>query len=306
MTKIAFFVEGQTEKIFIKQLLNNIFGSNKFNFITPGNVADLAREIRMAEQKRNNDNKDIVLIYNVGGNSDTVASTISVVGRNFLEKAGYNKIFGICDLYKKKERKTDKKMILNRLYESIDIMWFGLNEEIINNVKDMVTSRQLSCLKLLVSRYYPETKLIKELYKIGLHRGIVDIILEPMKQSRNNLTDRISLILAVMETEAWFLADHNLFSKIDSKLTPGYIKQELQRDLIKDDPEEDYDKPADIIKDIYDLAGKHYRKRYGDSCNIVNNINYDYLYCETRDRKISAFHLLVEKLDEVLNHPVNP
>lgn len=304
MTKIAFFVEGQTEKIFIEQLLINIFGHDKFIFIKPDNIANLYREIKKTEGKYDDDKKYYILIYDVSGDHNTVASKVCEVGRSFLEKAGFNKIFGICDLYKKEEKRTDKQNILSKLYSSIDLMWFKLTEEIINNIRHNVKPTQLSNLKLLINRNYSEEKLIKELNKIKLHKNIIDIILDPMKEIKGNFSDKISLILAVMETEAWFLADYNLFSKIDNKLTPDYIKAKLNLDLINDDPEENpkYDKPANLVKDIYDLSdNQKYTKRIGDCYKITEKIDYDYLYEGTKGKKIAAFHLLVDKLEEVLN-----
>lgn len=183
-------------------------------------------------------------------------------------------------------------------------MWFKLTEEIINNIRHNVKPTQLSNLKLLINRNYSEEKLIKELNKIKLHKNIIDIILDPMKEIKGNFSDKISLILAVMETEAWFLADYNLFSKIDNKLTPDYIKAKLNLDLINDDPEENpkYDKPANLVKDIYDLSdNQKYTKRIGDCYKITEKIDYDYLYEGTKGKKIAAFHLLVDKLEEVLN-----
>jgi hypothetical protein len=302
MIKIAFFVEGQTEKIFIEQLLINIFGIEKFFFVKTDNIAAIYREIKKTEENNNGNKKYYVLIYDVSGDHNTVASKLRETGRRLLEKAGFCKIFGICDLYKKDERRSDKQKIFDGLRSSMDLMWFVITEEIIYNVKYKITSRQLSILRTLVNSNYPEEALIKKLNKIKLHKNIIDMLLEPMKEIKCKFKDKISLILAVMETEAWFLADHNLFSKIDPKLTPEYIKQMLGKDLIKDDPEEDYDKPANLVKDIYDLSdNKKYTKRMGDSCKIADNIDYDYLYEGTRGKKIATFHLLVDKLEEVLN-----
>ena len=53
-----------------------------------------------------------------------------------------------------------------------------------------------------------------------------------------------------MEIEAWFLADHSLFSKIDESLTPEYIKTKLGLDLINDDPEKECRHPAKDIDNI--------------------------------------------------------
>ena len=40
---------------------------------------------------------------------------------------------------------------------------------------------------------------------------------------KHSFANKLKLILAIMETEAWFLADFNLFSRINPQLTHEYI-----------------------------------------------------------------------------------
>ena len=300
MNNIAFFVEGQTEKIFIEQLLKNVIAEEKLNFIKLDNLADLYRIIKNKTQNDNNGyGKYNILIYNVGANNNTVASSILEAGRELLEK--YNIIFAICDLYEKCLKREDKKRVLNSLYNSINRMWFVITDDIIDTVFDGITSRQKLELKSIKDKKFTKKILINKLNSFKLHRNVIDEILKPMEQNKSKFEKNIVVILAVMETEAWFLADYNLFSKINPLLTSKYIKQELGKDLIKDDPEEDYDKPTKLIKDIYNLVGKKYKKHEDDSYEITHRINYDYLCLDTKGKKVRAFHLLLDKIEGTLN-----
>jgi hypothetical protein len=74
-------------------------------------------------------------------------------------------------------------------------------------------------------------------------------------------TDPLSVVfvLAIMEIEAWFLAEHTHLPKIDPCLTPAHIKAKLGFDpsidnmQLRDRPEQDLNK-------TYELAGKRYQK----------------------------------------------
>ena len=244
MIKVAFFVEGQTERIFIKKFLTLLLEDKVVN------IQEFRDRITLLKALRKDNNSEAYYeysfaIYEVGGNDESVVSSICEDGKILLNEKGYDKIFGICDLYIPKRKLNDKSKVLKAL--------------------DKKLKRDFDC------------------------------------------SSKISIILAIMEIEAWFLADYNLFSKIDSVLSPEYIKKKLEKkknlkiDLIKDDPEEKYPAPASLINAIYELIGRKYKKHKDDAYEITHRIDYDYLYLETRDKKIKAFHLLVDKLEEVLN-----
>ncbi len=116
-----------------------------------------------------------------------------------------------------------------------------------------------------------------------------------------NNSQRISVILVIMEIEAWFLADYNIFSKINKKLTPDYIKEKIGIDLINDDPEVKYNHPSVVINNILKLADQKYTKNKGQIHKIVNSIDYDFLCLDVKQTsKIKAFFLFLKKLHAVL------
>lgn len=109
------------------------------------------------------------------------------------------------------------------------------------------------------------------------------------------LGERIGIVLAVMETEAWFLYNWQMFQRIDTKLCPSLINQELHVDLVNDDPETRYDRPAKVINDILHLAGLRYRKHEGEIDTIVHNIDFNHMFsCSDR---VDSFRRFVGILD---------
>lgn len=109
------------------------------------------------------------------------------------------------------------------------------------------------------------------------------------------IRNRIDIILAVMETEAWFLYDWQLFQRIDTTLSPSCIKGALNIDLINDDPELQYEHPSYIMDKILRLVRLRYRKHESEIDTIVGNIDFNYMFSCTN--KIDSFLRFVSKLD---------
>ena len=68
-----------------------------------------------------------------------------------------------------------------------------------------------------------------------------------------------SIKFAIMETEAWMLAMPGLLTRIDQRLTYGYIKHSLGCDLSEDIEQTIYH-PASLFERILGLVGKKYDK----------------------------------------------
>lgn len=119
--------------------------------------------------------------------------------------------------------------------------------------------------------------------------------------NKYSYSNKLKLILAIMETEAWFLADYNLFSRMNSQLTPEYIQEETSYDLVNNDPESYYH-PAKVVDDIYKLIGQRYKKREKQSHKIAHNIDYSFLYLDVHESgKISSFFHFLECINESLS-----
>jgi len=107
--------------------------------------------------------------------------------------------------------------------------------------------------------------------------------------------DKISITLAVMETEAWFLCDWHMFQRIDTRLTTALIQSNLGLDLVNDDPELAYDHPSRILDDILRLAQRRYRKHFSEIRTVIGNLDVSYLSSCTS--KIDSFFRFISELD---------
>ena len=229
MHKLAIFVEGQTEQIFIKQLLYQIFGYQSIR-VADEKVIGRNIFIQLQDDAQEDHLKYLFLLVNVG-NDEKVASAMLENASNMVSK-GFKKILGLRDLYPhRREQETSIRNAINKVIQKS-----------------------------------PES-------------------------------EKLKIFLAIMETEAWFLADTNLFEKIDKRLTQEYIREQLRYDLEQEDPESTLNHPAKIINDIYSLVDLSYKKRQGDCYKIAHNIDYDYLYLDVREQnKISSFFQFADEL----------
>ena len=181
MVKIAFFVEGQTERIFLEKLLDCYY--------THPNFSVESQEYRGGKSKiithslyDTNEVQYYFLIFDVGGDGK-VGGAIFERAEKLLNVDNFSHVFGIRDLYDK--RKDELPNIIKSFNEIFQ------DEEILQ---------------------------------------------------------QISMIVAIMEIEAWFLADYNFFSRIHNKLTVEFINTLLQIN-IKSDNIEDYRHPSKMIDD---------------------------------------------------------
>jgi len=97
MVKIAFFVEGQTERIFLEKLLDSYFTHPYFNIESLQLVEGKATIIT----KANYDHEEVklyFLIFDVMGDGN-VNGAILERSENLINKSGYSHIIGIRDMF---------------------------------------------------------------------------------------------------------------------------------------------------------------------------------------------------------------
>jgi hypothetical protein len=87
---------------------------------------------------------------------------------------------------------------------------------------------------------------------------------------------RPRLFFAALEIEAWFLAEHSHFLRIDSSLTPSRIKQVFGTDL-RTQTIENLAHPAALLNDIYALVGSAYTKSANDAARTVGALDFKWL-----------------------------
>lgn len=96
MKKLAVFVEGQTEQIFIKRLIEEVAGAN--NVILSIQSVSTNKIVSLSGQSATDDKaKYFVLIYDCQCDKKVKSSILD--NRERLSKAGYSSIFGLFDLY---------------------------------------------------------------------------------------------------------------------------------------------------------------------------------------------------------------
>jgi 2-keto-3-deoxy-L-rhamnonate aldolase RhmA len=101
-----------------------------------------------------------------------------------------------------------------------------------------------------------------------------------------------------MEIEAWFLAEWHHFAKIDSRLSTDFILQECGFDLQNVDVEK-RPHPTQDLQDIYQLIGSNYDKSEGKSQEIINYLDYEFLYLDLT-HSVKQLKKLIDEINSFL------
>ena len=110
---------------------------------------------------------------------------------------------------------------------------------------------------------------------------------------------QVLFVLAVMEIEAWFIAEHTHFAQISEQLTMARIKASLGFDPSTDDTEL-REHPAQDLHDIYRLAGCAYNKTKTNVQRTVEVLDYARIYLDL-GQKVSDLQALVDHIDDFLS-----
>ncbi|OCQ93356.1 hypothetical protein BCD67_03715 [Oscillatoriales cyanobacterium USR001] len=231
--KIACFVEGQTEQIFVERLFQEIAGYKKISIETykfqGGKTNRIIQPLKLSTIK---DTPFFVLLYDCGNDAHVVSDIRKEHEK--LTNSGYEKILGLRDLYP---------------------IPLGEKEKIEKGIRGF----------------------LKPLQKIGIP---------------------IAITLAVMEIEAWFLAEWHYFTKLDNRLTPDFILQECGLDLRIIDVEQRVHPTQDLDK-IHQLVGSNYDKHEKISQEIINNLDYEFLYLHLV-KSVKQLKKFIDEIDDFL------
>ena len=117
-------------------------------------------------------------------------------------------------------------------------------------------------------------------------------------------TDPISpvFVLAIMETEAWFLAEHTYFASIHAALTVDRIKTELGFDPSTDDMQL-RNHPSGDLDSIYFIEQLVYDKSKANVKRTVNALDFDRVRTEI-GAKFTDLQTLVDCVDRFLSPEV--
>lgn len=228
--KLAIFVEGQTERILITRLLQEIAGYKKVSvevYQVRGDKAN--RKIQPLKSNLIEVAPFFILLYDCGCDSH-VLSDIKKQHNN-LTNNGYEKILGLRDLY--------PEPLENRT-------------KVENGIKGF----------------------LKTFQKNGIP---------------------ISMILVIMEIEAWFLGEYSFLTKIDSCLTSNFILHNLGFDLNALDVEQ-IPHPSEALNKIYQLIQRSYDKSETTVEEIASLLNYEFMYLHLVD-KIKQLKQLIDAIN---------
>ncbi len=229
MNKLAVFVEGYTEVVFIEKLVEEIAGQ--------ANVLIEHREIRGGSGARrtfarvraarpDTGQNYFVMIVDCGG--DRLVKTRILEEHEGLSRAGYSRIIGLRD------------------------------------VRPDFTHADIPALERGL-RTYVRTSLIP-----------------------------VEFILAVMEIEAWLLAETTHFPRINAAITVGAIAASLGFNPETDDLEQRA-APADDLNNCYGIGGRTYQKHLAQ--DTVDALDYAMIYFAVAGR-FAYLHRLVEIMGE--------
>jgi len=210
--KLAIFVEGQTERIFITRLLQEIAGYKKVSvevYQVRGDKAN--RKIQPLKSNLIEVAPFFILLYDCGCDSHVLSDIKKQ--HNSLTNNGYEKILGLRDLH--------PEPLKNRT-------------QVENGIKGF----------------------LKTFQKNGIP---------------------ISMILVIMEIEAWFLGEYSFLTKIDSCLTSNFILHNLGFDLNALDVEQ-IPHPSEALNKIYQLIQRSYDKSETTVEEIASLLNYEFMY----------------------------
>ena len=207
MKKLAIFVEGKTEQIFVNKLLREIAGTINISIEIQSQEGRKFVEVIMKDIETSA-TKFFVLIYN-SGSDIRVASDMKKQYKKLTE-SGYERIIGLRDIY------------------------------------------PISIIQ--------KSKLQSELENV-LPKGSIPI----------------NIVIAVMEVEAWFLAEYNHFLKIDPGLTPENIQAVFGFNPQTDDMEQ-RPHPTKDMELIYNYTGKGYNKNEKQLNRFASNLDYEFIY----------------------------
>jgi len=229
MKKLAIFVEGQTERLFIYKLIKEIAGNRQVAITQEQKIQ--GQNFTIIEAERITDETKYYVLIRDCRNDDQVKTSIIEVAES-LAKKRYEKIIGLRDVYPKRHSE------------------------------------------------------IPELQKWRNYRV-------PTKHLP------INIMLAVMEIEAWFLAETSHFIRIDPRLTNDTIKTVLGGfDPTVNCVELRYH-PAQDLDAIYHYAGFAYTKRKNNCLRTVDSLDYSALYLSLQNT-IPCLGSFINEIDTFL------
>jgi len=106
----------------------------------------------------------------------------------------------------------------------------------------------------------------------------------------------VRFFFAIMELEAWLLGMYEIFQRIEPSLTPEHIQDRLGFDLRAIDPETNFFRPGQQLKQILALAGMNYDKHKSEMENIVSKITLDDIESLANSNRCASFAAFFQEI----------
>ena len=156
----------------------------------------------------------------------------------------------------------------------------GGDEKVQSDIRERLDSLRDESFSLVIGirDVYPETNIVK--LKHYLYFGIY-----PKPEIS------VNIILAVNETEAWFLAEETHYPRISKRISLETANEIAGIDVSKENTET-IPHPSETLKQIYIKGGTTYDKSREKVQRTVNALSYENLYMAVRKRNNSLNDLL--------------
>ncbi len=220
MKRIAFFVEGQTEQIFVNRLIKEILGTTQINILQKqfrGGVSIPKQEIvRNSSFSRNP--KYEVLIFDCGADNRVKSEIIENISN--LRKRGYGMIIGLRDLY---PIPIDN---LERLEKGLRYLPHHLK-------KDAPFYDMIIAIHEIEAWFLAETNHFKKIDKrltghfIKEHLGFDPYVIDP--ESREHPAKDLDNIYRLVGKS--YTKKYNATTRVVNKLDFNHIRKDLRYDL---------------------------------------------------------------------------
>jgi len=222
MHRIAFFVEGYTELLFIESLIREIAGNRAISIKTmQTRGGSSCRKVTRVLKDDVSESKVSFLIVDCGGESNV--KSYLVEEHESLTKNGYTKIVGVRDVRPSFSRADIPKLV--------EYLVYGIKGK-----------------------------------------------LAPVK-----------MILAIMELEAWFIADHSHYSRIHPNLSAKRLHTERGIDA-HTVLTSSIDEPSKELSEFYALEGINYSK---GSIDIIDKLDLDVLMSASEKQAPDLYELIL-------------
>lgn len=232
----------------------------------------------------------------------TEGQTEQIFVRHFLEeKIGWDKVSFRC---LKLHANTFHEVPFRHCSPNADVYFLILNVGNDEKVLSAIKEREKNLFKNGYEKVIALRDMYSENYRCRssgvIDDSVTDMFITSWKSIIQTMSkpSKISIHVAIMELESWFLGLYNIFERLDSRLSIDYIERELKFNLRSVDPQKEFFHPTEIVNKILRLVGSQYDKSKDVVESICSKINSSDFCTAFENGRCSSF---AEFYKEMLN-----